>query len=98
LSRNNKTGILYRTICRTSDKMSEQHHWSLLEENNVYRVYTRDGCTMKVFLIALSVETTLQHPIKGETKLKRSKITLSELENIFKNPRAHTGKGKYKQE
>lgn len=40
-----------------------------------------------------TVGTYVDHPKQGKTSLFRRWVTNEELKQIFKNPRAHTGKG-----
>lgn len=49
-----------------------------------------------VYFTTGTVSTALYHPKSGKTQLHRREIYHDELEQIFKNPRRHTGKGYYK--
>jgi hypothetical protein len=42
-----------------------------------------------------NIETRLRHPKKGYKKLIRKDLDIEMVEQIFRNPRAHTGRGKY---
>lgn len=44
----------------------------------------------------LTVATVINHPVGGRKQLFRKFIRMDELPRIFRNPRAHTGKGYYK--
>ncbi len=46
-----------------------------------------------VWYTKMTVGTNIKHPIKGWNRLYRKHVSLQELEQIFKNPRQHTGKG-----
>lgn len=50
-------------------------------------------CHLEVYLRSKRVITCLQHP-KGTTIMERSGIGLSDIRNIFEDPRVHTKKGK----
>lgn len=62
---------------------------SFLKENNRINIYYSRPERM-------TVATTIDHPANGRSQLVRKKITMQELEWIFRNPRAHTCKGYYK--
>lgn len=48
---------------------------------------------INVWFTTMTVGTYLEHPKQGKTQLFRRRVTEKELKLIFKNPRAHTGKG-----
>ena len=50
-------------------------------------------CHLDVYIIEKRVITCLEHP-KGTTVLERVNIDFFELQDIFKDPRIHTSKGK----
>lgn len=54
-----------------------------------------DGTIINVFYTTRGVMTKLKHPVRGDNELWRSDAydSLESLEAIFRNPRAHTGKG-----
>lgn len=53
------------------------------------------GCDYNVFYTTRSVMTRLTHPARGDNQLFRSSTyeSLEDLVALFRNPRAHTGKG-----
>merc|ERR1719347_2563546 len=52
------------------------------------------GIRINVLVRTGTVTTSLEHPTKGETQLYRGqKDTFEQLEEIFDNPRVHTGSG-----
>lgn len=51
---------------------------------------------MNVYLTTLTIQTALKHPKKGRTQLNRKGLSLIEIEQVFINPRTHTGKGYHK--
>lgn len=46
-----------------------------------------------VWFTKMTVGTYLNHPRQGKTQLFRKNVSLELLDEIFKNPRIHTGKG-----
>lgn len=48
---------------------------------------------INVWFTTMTVGTCIHHPKQGKTQLFRRKVDLELLSNIFKNPRAHTGRG-----
>jgi hypothetical protein len=71
-------------------------YWRCDYQPNIYLVsYAKEGIKINVYLTKMTVGTCLDHPKKGKTQLFRKKVSLDELEMIFKNPRIHTGKGYY---
>jgi len=51
-----------------------------------------EGVTVNVNLDTGTVATSLEHPSKGKTQLYRGqRSTLGQLEEVFNNPRVHTG-------
>jgi len=57
-----------------------------------------DGSPVRIdiYYTTMTVTVSLDHPRKGKTQLHRRRISDEELKVIFKNPRAHTGKGYYR--
>lgn len=51
---------------------------------------------MDIYYTTMTVTVSLEHPKKGKTQLHRRNVSDEELKVLFKNPRAHTGKGYYK--
>ena len=54
------------------------------------------ACRIDIYYTTMTVSISLNHPKKGKTQLHRKNVTDKELLILFKNPRAHTGKGYYK--
>lgn len=59
-------------------------------------IFKKEDVQINVYYTTLSVVTILKHPIKGKTQLTRRSVSFTLLEDIFKNPRVHTGKGYYR--
>lgn len=57
--------------------------------------YSKDYVRINVYLTTMTVGTCLNHPKKGKTQLFRKNVDKQTLEQIFENPRKHTGKGYY---
>jgi hypothetical protein len=55
----------------------------------------KTDCRINIYLTKGTVATALNHPKKGKTQLYRKNITYKQLEELFINPRQHTGKGYY---
>lgn len=53
-------------------------------------------CRIDIYYTTMTVSISLNHPKKGKTQLHRKHVTDKEINILFKNPRAHTGKGYYK--
>ena len=54
-----------------------------------------DSVKIHVYLRTGTVATCLEHPRSGKTQLFRRNNTLSDIKDIFENPRIHTGRGYY---
>ena len=52
-----------------------------------------DSVKIHVYLMTGTVATCLTHPRSGKTQLFRRNNTLSDIKDIFENPRRHTGRG-----
>jgi len=55
-----------------------------------------DGTRINVYYTTGTVGTCLNHPKKGKTQLFRRDVSMEQLEQLFIDPRAHTGKGYYR--
>lgn len=55
--------------------------------------YRRGDVRLNFWLSTGTVGSYLDHPRQGKTQLFRRKISMSEVSDIFNNPRQHTGKG-----
>lgn len=51
------------------------------------------GTRINVYYTTRTVGTAIDHPFQGKTQLFRRNCSASELLEIFKNPRVHTGRG-----
>jgi len=66
------------------------------DEDRMMRFFSgkHEGVTVNVNLHTGTVATSLEHPFKGTTQLYRGqRNTLGQLEEVFDNPRVHTGSG-----
>jgi len=79
--------------------IAARHGWELFQQNPVscVLIFSKDGKAEKVnvYYTTHTVGTIVPHP-KGRKQLFRRDRTLSDLEDIFINPRVHTGAGYYK--
>jgi hypothetical protein len=64
-----------------------------LNETSRVVSFVRDGTRINVYYTTATVGTCLDHPTQGKTQLFRRGVTLEGLEQIFLNPRVHTGRG-----
>lgn len=71
------------------------HKYVFLEyqQNTGMISFTRGDVRINIWLTKMTVGTCLYHPKQGNTQIFRRKVSFSELDQIFKNPRVHTGKG-----
>lgn len=68
----------------------------ITHQRNILMVsFMRGRDRVNVYYGKMTVGTIVDHPVRGRTQLFRNKVTWEELEDIFKNPRAHTAKGYY---
>jgi hypothetical protein len=59
--------------------------------------FRKEKTRINVYYTTGTVGTCMDHPTKGKTQLfRRMVLTIAELENIFENPRIHTGTGYYR--
>lgn len=77
--------------------MAQVNCWTFLcyQENIGMISFTKEDRRINIYLTKGTVATCLNHPKKGKTQLFRKRCNLSDVENIFKNPRIHTRKGYY---
>lgn len=69
--------------------LGKKYGWKFLSEIDVL-VFGNDEAILSIDPEKLTIETSLVHPTKGETKLIRSgDFTQNLIERIFRNPRAH---------
>ena len=55
--------------------------------------YRREGVRLNFWLTTGTVGSYLEHPRQGKTQLFRRDVTMSEANDVFNNPRKHTGRG-----
>ena len=55
--------------------------------------YLRGLCRLNFLLSTGTVGSYIHHPRRGKTQLFRRDVDTSETEEIFRNPRIHTGRG-----
>jgi len=80
-------------------KLAEKYHWQFLcfQENiGMISFWKNKTDRINIYITTMTVGTCMDHPKKGKTQLFRKYVNDKELENIFKCPRLHTGKGYYK--
>ena len=78
------------------DQMAQQYGWTKLqtETGNVPMAsYRRDSSRLNFWLSTGTVGSYLDHPNQGKTQLFRRDVTMREAEDLFSNPRQHTGRG-----
>ena len=69
----------------------KKYGWAIHLETPELIVFTNKECTMTINVKNLTIETELNHPKKGETKLlRKGNFTMKLIEKIFRNPRVHT--------
>jgi len=57
--------------------------------------FRKDSVRINVYYTTQTVGTCLNHPTKGKTQLFRREVSMDRLEEIFNDPRTHTGQGYY---
>lgn len=74
-----------------------KHGWNIQQyDEKIYKIILTNGeVQFSIYLSNMTVQTSMNHPDKGETQLTRNKVTTKELDKLLRNPRHHTGKGKY---
>ncbi len=82
--------------------LATKHKWTFCDyQENIQLLSfvktSKDGDQMRIniYLTKLTVGTALNHPKHGKTQLFRKKCSVSDIEKILLNPRAHTNKGYY---
>lgn len=69
--------------------------WHRKDEGRVRFKKGKDDI-VDVWYTKMTVGTIITHPTKGRGQLFRKHVSKGLLEDIFKNPRVHTGEGYYK--
>ncbi len=89
---------------KTIKALAKKHNWGLWTilgnlKGVPFITYEKKNVKLTVnFGDNPKVETRLYHPkSKGWTTLVRPDLTVERLEEVFANPRAHVGKGIYKE-
>lgn len=70
----------------------KKHNWStLMECDNIIMFENTEKTILTINAKTMTIETELNHPKKGETKLlRKGDFTMKMMEKIFRNPRVHT--------
>lgn len=81
-------------------KMAKAHDYVRIDYQPKLKMVSYFGfmkvcCRINIYLSTGTVATCLDHPVKGKTQLFRKRVTIRQLNEIFRNPRVHTGKGYY---
>jgi len=74
-------------------RMAVSSGWILLKSSGLNVSYVKEDKMLTFWLSTGTVGSYLNHPVQGKTQLFRRNITHSEAEQLFKQPRIHTGKG-----
>lgn len=69
------------------------HEVSCNAQSHVISFCKNDSIRINVYYTTRTVGTAIDHPHQGKTQLFRRDCSGSELAEIFKNPRIHTGRG-----
>lgn len=79
------------------EKIAESRGWQKTDatNNGIMMTFIRGKMKVEIWPSRMTVATMLRHPKKGKSKLYRCQVTFELLDEIFKNPRVHTGKGYY---
>lgn len=90
--------MIFKIKKEVIDKYAIEHGYTLIDwQENIGMVsYLKDFVRINVYLSTLTVSTAMNHPKQGRTQLFRKNLDIKTLKRIFRDPRAHTGKGYYK--
>ena len=97
-------------ITKSISILAAKYDWNYLKTGDwviiFYKNFQEDRAQINVYWnmkglnnpnnMQYTVQTSLKHPKQGKTQLNRKNIGIKQLEEIFKNPRIHTGKGYYR--
>lgn len=77
---------------------AQERGWTQVAHNETSRVlgYTRGDERVNVYYTTGTVGTCVDHPSSGRTQLFRQGQDSAGLNDIFDNPRVHTGTGYYR--
>jgi hypothetical protein len=83
--------------------LAKKYQWKSLDyQKNISMIsFERDDSRINVYYSKpwrMTVATTITHPTWGRQQLFRRNIKMPELENLFRYPRKHTGKGYYRKD
>lgn len=76
-------------------RMAIEHGWTPLQSQDYMLSFKREEARVNVYYTKMTVATCINHPKHGKTQLFRKKVKRHQLRRIFRDPRAHTGKGYY---
>jgi len=88
--------IEYRIYCLKH--FIKKYGWRIITETKtsielerfIFYEKQATNVSLKITYDPIEVETILNHPFKGETKLLRiGDLSVRDVENIFRNPRTH---------
>lgn len=87
-----------RTVSKTEEQFesfARTYGWKLKSHDHKQKFirYKRDSVTLTLHYESFSVITTMYHPKRGQSRLQRKRLTLTEIERIFENPRTHNTHG-----
>ena len=72
---------------------AERYGWHQYGEVGINNILLeKSDCRLWIFCQPRTAVTTLKHPTKGETQLRRENLTVNEVVQIIMNPREHIGK------
>lgn len=86
------------TLINKIKKLAEENKWEFLcfQENiGMLSFWKNQNDRINIYITTMTVGTCVKHPKKGKTQLFRKYVDMKQLNEIFKNPRKHTGKGYY---
>jgi hypothetical protein len=96
---------LHRMNCRAEIKnnlsmimiYADVHKWDCIAfyAASFHIILRRKNDKMNVYLSTMTIQTCMNHPSKGNTQLNRRNLSPEQMEQLFINPRVHTGKGYY---
>lgn len=75
--------------------IAQHHDYTEIKHNETSKVviFQKEDIKINVYYTTGTVGTCLNHPRQGKTQLFRRGVSLDTLEDIFVNPRIHTGRG-----
>lgn len=78
--------------------VASNHGWEelVLREENKMISFAKEDQRINVYYTTMTVGTCIKHPRQGRTQLFRKNVKLIQLNDIFDNPRCHTGSGYHK--